>query len=208
MKKHIATGAATYTRESRTLPGEGRSFFFENAAPGALIGVIGGTVMLLIYGAFSLGHGQGFLALPKMISGMFLRDLPSIAMPGWTIFVGLLIHYTVAVHVGIAWALCVPRHRDRSTWSTGAALIPISLLFASVVYLVLNLFVMPYASPPMARELMPTVWLIAHLAFGLTLLLILPMRASRWVNRHRARELPIRPAPQPLPVSSTARAHV
>ncbi len=196
MKRHIATAAATTTRESRTLPGEGRLFFSETAVPGAVAGVVGGTLMLIVYGLFSLAHGSGFFALPKMIAGIFWRDLPTLAMPASAILLGLVIHYAVAIGVATTWSLIVPRRRRDSfvaPSAEGMALFVLGLVFTGIVFVVLNWFIMSFISPPMRRELMHGAWLLAHVPFAFSLALVLATRDSRWVARHGARELPIRP---------------
>jgi hypothetical protein len=186
MKKHIVNRADRHP-ESRTLPGEGRSFLIETAAPGMFAGLVGGGVMALLYMGLSAAGGQGFWTLPKMIAGIFWRDLPTVFMPAEAVLVGLFIHFSVAVGVGITWALVVPRSRGAST-----AILPLSILFGFLVYVVMNYFMVEFMSPPMRRELMQLPWLIAHVIFGMTLALVVPLRATRWVARHRAREIPVR----------------
>ncbi len=190
MKKHLTHHPSAHASRhpvSRTLPGEGRSFLHEVMVPGALTGLLGGALMALLYMGLSAAFGQGFWTLPKLIAGMFWRDLPSLAMPWEAVLVGLFVHFNVAIALGVTWALVMPRVPEARRVS-----LPLGLLFAFALYVVMNWLVAPHLSPPMRREIMPVPWVLAHAAFGFTLALMVSFRESRWVMQHRLRELPVR----------------
>lgn len=154
--------------------GEGRSFYLDVVIPGGLAGIVGGTLMALVYMSLSAAFGNGFWSLPKMIGAVMYPYAHVADLGVGTLLVGLLIHFAVAGGLGTMFALILPR---RGT--TQFAVVPLGIFYALIMYVVMNAFIVDIVNPTLRRELMHPVWWIAHLVFGASLSLIQPMRLGR-----------------------------
>lgn len=165
--ERVSTGA---------MPGEGRDFLRDVIIPGGVAGVVGGTLMILVYMVFSAALGHGFWSAPKMIAGVFWRGGQVEQLGFLAVIVGLIIHYGVSIGLATAFALMLPRYG-----MTFFAAVPLALLYSMLAYIIMVYFVAAYASPPMRRGLIYPLWFVAHVVWGAWLGLIQP---ARRVRRH------------------------
>ena len=170
-------GHASTSDEPATLPGEGRDFLLDEAIPGTVAGLVGGTVMMLLYmgGTWVFGHGpwDG----PKMIASLVFRNTPPSDLGTASILVGLAIHYTVSCNLAVAFAMALPRSS-----STMFATFPLAVLYSMVMYVVMVDFVATWAAPLFAAEAIRPLWFFAQIAWAGCLGLIEPLRSRRWVE--------------------------
>ena len=168
---------ASASDEPATLPGEGRDFLLDEAIPGTVAGIVGGTVMMLLYmgGTWIFGHGpwDG----PKMISTLFFRDATLSDLGTASVLVGLGIHFTVSCTLAVAFAMALPRYG-----STMFATFPLAVLYSMAMYVVMVEFVATWAAPLFAGEAIPVLWFFAQIAWGGCLGLIEPLRSRGWVE--------------------------
>jgi hypothetical protein len=163
--------------EPATLPGEGRDFLLDEAIPGTLAGIIGGTLMMLVYMGGSWIFGNGPWDGPKMISSLFFRHVLLSDLGTTSILLGLAIHYAVSCSLAVAFAMALPRYN-----STMFATFPLAVLYSMAMYVVMVYFVASWAAPLFARDIIHPLWFVGQLAWGACLGLIEPMRSRRWVE--------------------------
>jgi hypothetical protein len=163
--------------EPATLPGEGRSFLVDEAIPGTVAGIIGGTVMMLLYMGGTSIFGHGPWDGPKMISSFVYRSALLNELGAVSILVGLVIHFTVSCTLAVAFAMALPRQV-----STMFATFPLAVLYSMAMYVVMVEFVATWAAPLFAREVIPALWFFAQIAWAGCLGLIQPLRSRRWME--------------------------
>lgn len=163
--------------EPATLPGEGRDFLLDEAIPGTIAGVVGGTVMMLLYMGGSWVFGNGPWDAPKMISSVVFRHALLGDLGTASIAVGLVTHYGVSCALAVAFAMALPRYG-----STMFATFPLAVLYAMAMYVVMVYFVASWAAPLFAREVIHALWFFAQLAWAGCLGLIEPLRSRAWVE--------------------------
>ena len=163
--------------EPATLPGEGRDFLLDEALPGTIAGIVGGTLMMLFYMGGSSIFGSGPWDAPKMISSLFFRSalLADLGTP--SIVLGLAIHYGVSCGLAVAFAMALPRYN-----STRFATFPLAVLYSMAMYVVMVYFVASWAAPLFAREAIHSLWFVGHLIWAGTLGLIEPLRSREWTE--------------------------
>jgi hypothetical protein len=166
--------------EPKTLPGEGsRDFLLDEAIPGTVVGLIGGTLMMLFYMAGSSVFGHGPWDGPKMISGIFRTRLELSDLGPADVLLGLVLHFGVACTLAVTFAMMVPRHGVMMF-----AIAPMALLFSMVAYAMLVPVVADTIDPLFRDNVHRFLWFVSNLIFGASLLLIVPMRSRSWVH-HR-----------------------
>lgn len=166
--------------ETSTLRGEGRSFALDVAVPGTIAGIVGGALMAIFYMWISWAFGEGFWALPKMMAGLIWRSSYLPELGAGAAIVGLGLHFAISCTLAVTFAMILPRGG-----ATMFAVLPLALLFSMLVYVVMNFFVVEWASRLMQRELLHPIFFVGHLIWGATLGLIQPLRRLRYglVNR-------------------------
>ena len=163
--------------EPATEVGEGRDFLLDEALPGTVAGIVGGTLMMLVYmgGSWIFGHGpwDG----PKMISSLFFRHVLLDDLGTGSILLGLGIHYAVSCSLAVAFAMALPRYN-----STMFATFPLAVLYSLAMYVVMVYFVASWAAPLFARDVIHALWFVGHLVWGAALGLIEPLRSRVWTE--------------------------
>ncbi|WP_342379880.1 hypothetical protein NVS55_10080 [Myxococcus stipitatus] len=135
--------------------------------PGVITGGLGALFMLAL--ALPLGaflRGDVWHAL-RLVGGVFFREAP---VGPWAVTLGLAIHLTTASGLGILFALLLPRG------GTAMDALVLGLLMGLMLQAVLPPLVVPFASPPLAREAPDSALFLLHLVFGASLALIVPLR--------------------------------
>jgi hypothetical protein len=164
-----------------TMPGEGRDFLGDVLVPGAITGLIGGTLMMLLYGLFHLGKGDGFWAPFQMISSVLFREAYLTELGFGATLLGILIHYNVSIALATTFALMLPRTLgDTQFGVTGLA-----LFYASLVYVLMTLLVVPTMAPLFADEMYGTVFWFCHLFWGATLAFVPQVRRTHYQFKQR-----------------------
>lgn len=163
--------------ELATLPGEGRDFLLDEALPGTIAGIVGGTLMMLVYMGGSWIFGSGPWEGPKMISGIFFRHALLGDLGTASILLGLAIHYAVSCGLAVAFAMALPRYNE-----TMFATFPLAVLYSMGMYVVMVYFIASWAAPLFAREVIHALWFVGHLVWAGTLGLIEPLRSRAWTE--------------------------
>ncbi len=182
-EKHLTKHASTTTRYAGpvTMPGEGRDFIGDVLVPGIFTGFIGGTLMMLLYGMFHFGKGDGFWAPFKMISSLFYREAYLTDLGAWAAVIGVIIHYNVSIALATTWAAILPRRLgDTQFGVTGLA-----LFYGSLVFVVMTLLIVPTVSPLFAVEMYGTVFWICHLAWATVLAFVPQVRRTHYQFKQR-----------------------
>jgi hypothetical protein len=163
--------------ESSTLPGEGRSFLLDELIPGTIAGLLGGTVLLVIYMGGTWVFGTGPWDGPKGISSLLYRDVLLHDMGTANILVGLGLFYAVSCGMAFLFALALPRHVE-----TQFATLSLAMFYAAAMYVVMVYFIAPWATPVFAAGLIHALWFVGMLAWAACLGFIEPTRSRQWVE--------------------------
>ncbi|MCE9670215.1 hypothetical protein LY474_20670 [Myxococcus stipitatus] len=147
--------------------------------PGAIAGLCGALVMMaLAMPLGALSRGDVWYAA-RLAAGLFLRSTPD---GGGAVVLGLLVHVATAGGLATTFALLLPRG------GTAVAALFLGLMVALGLQAIMPSLVVPFASPPLARQAPQGAFLLLHLAFGAALALVVPMRRlSTLVARSRRR---------------------
>ncbi len=182
-EKHLTKHVSTTTRRAGpvTMPGEGREFLGDVLVPGAITGLIGGTLMMLLYCLFHFAKGDGFWAPFKMISSVFFREAYLSELGFGATLVGLIIHYNVSIALATAWAMMLPR----TLGDTQFGVTSLSFFYASVVFVVMTLLVVPTISPLFSTMMYGTVFWACHLLWGAVLALVPQVRRTHYQFKKR-----------------------
>ncbi|NOK10010.1 hypothetical protein [Corallococcus exercitus] len=129
--------------------------------PGALAGTLGAFAMGVLGCAFSgVLHGEPWRPA-LLVSGLFFRDGSAHGALG--VLLGLFIHLAVAGGLATGFALLLPRR------GTAVAALCLGVLYGMGVWLMMTRLMLPFSSPPLAREDASALLLLLHLAFGAAL---------------------------------------
>lgn len=151
--------------------GEGRDFLFDIVIPGAIAGLIGGSLLLAIYLPISAIFGHGWFRVLKVIARLVIRDVPLAQMGTGSIFVGLAVHYVVAMVLGGIFAALLPRSDGVTIPSAVMA-----ILFGIVSYTLMVYLFSAYLDRPFPGAIFKEGWAIGHLAFGIGLVMVPALR--------------------------------
>jgi hypothetical protein len=140
--------------------------FFEVLHAGVVAGAAAGAGMLLwlmTYGLF----GLGLLTPVKLIGATFYGQ--AALGPGLgAAIVGVILHMTMSVALGVLFAAIVPREADPFTAVLGG------LVYALLVWTVTSFVLIPVANPVMRANLdaVSLPWFGAHVVYGCALGLV------------------------------------
>jgi hypothetical protein len=143
----------------------GRDVFW----PGALAGIVGGAAMGLFSMILSAHAGMGFFAPLKMMSATVFGS-SAMTMGGSAIIVGLMIHMTMAAVSGIGLAALLPRE------TSGAVAAAVGGAFGLCIFLVMAFIGLRIVNHFMFEHINRRMFLMAHLIYGVSLSLIVPIR--------------------------------
>ncbi|QSQ17618.1 hypothetical protein [Myxococcus landrumensis] len=135
--------------------------------PGVITGLFGALFMLALalpMGAFL--HGDVWYAM-RLVGGVFFREAP---VGPWAVVLGLAVHLTTASGLAILFALLLP------PGGTAMEALMLGLLMGLMLQAVIPPLIVPFASPPLAREAPDSALFLLHLAFGASLTVIVPLR--------------------------------
>jgi hypothetical protein len=133
----------------------------EIVGTGVVAGIIGGMLMAMIMMVATAAGGMGLLAPLRLIAATFYgKDAMT---GGGPLIVGLMVHMMNSMVFGVLFA-----------WTAGRRLAALPALMAGVAFGVAIWAVMTFGGlpmlNPMMRErvaMMPVVWFVAHVAFGM-----------------------------------------
>lgn len=132
-------------------------------------GVIGALVMGLFFMIVAAARGMGFWTPPKLISAVFLGSSAVFAGAG-AVILGLVIHMIMGAVLGVIYAYLIPRN------ISFAMDVLMGLAYGALIYFVMTYAVLPWANPLMYAAVDRGWFFVYHLAFGLTLSLVVPVR--------------------------------
>ncbi|MGA9525410.1 MAG: hypothetical protein WBV82_28380 [Myxococcaceae bacterium] len=182
-EKHLTQHGTTTTGRAGpvTMPGEGRDFIGDVLVPGIVTGLIGGTLMMLVYGFFCLGKGDGFWAPFKEISSLIFRGAHLRDLGAGAALIGILIHYNVSIALATTWAAMLPRNLgDTQFGVTGLA-----LFYASLVFVLMTLLIVPTTSPLFAHQMYGTIFWLCHLIWGAVIAFVPQVRRTHYQFKQR-----------------------
>ncbi len=132
---------------------------------GIIAGIIGGILMTGFMMGYADVTGAG-LTTPLKALGAFVYGIEAFVVGPEAMLIGAAIQIGPAIVLGILFALLFISRRT----SVLVALIG-GIIFAIVIWVAMELFVLPYENPTMAARmaLVPPGYLIAHLLYGLGL---------------------------------------
>lgn len=143
---------------------------------GLIAGTLGGSVMALILVAPVVGNMENAWPSLRVASYPFIG--PQVFHPGfsvWPLILGTLVHFAVSM----AWALLFTWvvHAWRGWWMVAA-----SVPYGAFVWLVMHHIVVPLLRAGVViNRVPPTISIVQHVAFGLTLGLTLALlQPQRW----------------------------
>ncbi|NOK33709.1 hypothetical protein HMI49_10910 [Corallococcus exercitus] len=129
--------------------------------PGAVAGTLGAFVMALLACAFTgVLHGEPWRPAMR-VAGLFFRSGET--QGAGVALVGVLTHLAVAGGLATGFALLLPRK------GTGVAALLLGELYSLGAWLLMTRLLLPFGSPPLAREDASALLLLLHLAFGAAL---------------------------------------
>jgi hypothetical protein len=142
---------------------------------GAEGGAAASLAMALVWMALDRGRTDGGARPMELVATALLGQR---ALDGGLVAfaVGLVLHLAV----GAAWGALFSRLVPRATTGPAAALLGAS--FSLIVFFVMGFVVVPAVAPLVASMLHPGSYLVAHLAYGLSLGIVVPLR-RRALNR-------------------------
>jgi hypothetical protein len=136
----------------------------EIGSAGLVAGLLAGGAMAVFFMVLGTWRGMGWLGVLQGIGGIFY---------GWSAvgggsapaFWGLVVHFAVAVALGILFAAIIHRNAEPLLSVTGG------ILFAIAVWAVMTWVVLRAVDPPLADlvDHMPFGWLSAHIVYGIVL---------------------------------------
>ncbi len=144
-------------------------------------GVLGALVMGLFFMLVSAMRGLGFWTPMKLISAVFLGTSAVFAGAG-AVVLGLIVHLLVGAALGVLYAYMIPKEI-----SVGLDVL-MGLAFGALVYFVMTYAVLPWVNPLMFAAVSRGWFFVYHLAFGLTLSLVVPVRRGVVSRAPRTRE--------------------
>ncbi|NPC73532.1 hypothetical protein HPP05_27645 [Corallococcus exiguus] len=129
--------------------------------PGALAGTLGAFAMTVLACAFAAVL-QGEPWRPALlVAGLFFRG--GTAQGAGAVLLGLFIHFAVAGGLATGFALLLPRR------GTAVAALCLGMLYSLGLWAVMTRLMIPFASPPLAREAPSALLFLLHIAFGAAL---------------------------------------
>ncbi|MFL5344558.1 MAG: hypothetical protein ACJ8AT_07180 [Hyalangium sp.] len=143
------------------------NLFRDVVVPGAIAGMLGAVVMAAL--ALPLGvltHGDLWYAA-RLAGGVFQREAPNGTL---AVLLGLGVHVATAGGLATLFAMLLPRG------GTGTAALMLGVLMGLALQVVMPALVIPWASPPLDREMPHAALLLLHLAFGASLGAVVPAR--------------------------------
>lgn len=129
--------------------------------PGAVAGTLGALVMaLLASGVMGVLYGDPWRPA-LLVAGTFFRagDASGVG----AVLLGLVLHFTVAGGLATGFAMLLPRG------GTAVAALSFGMLYGLALWAVMTVLLLPFGSPPLARENAGPLLLLLHLAFGAAL---------------------------------------
>jgi hypothetical protein len=149
-------------------PERRRRLFEDVLLPGAVAGVVGALVMVVLAMMVSAIVGDTAWKPAVLVSGVFFRGGPSETV--WTVLLGAATHFAVGIAFGTAFALVLPRG------GTQVAALLLGFGFGLALQVLMPSLVIPYLAPPLARNASPAALWLLHLAFGAALGLVPTVR--------------------------------
>lgn len=140
-------------------------------AAGVSAGVVAAIVMIVFAMIVFSVRGQGFFTPLKVIGALFM-GAEALVYDVWSSVLGLGIHLVTGAFFGVIFALVVRRVQ------TTSLRLAAGLAYGAVIFLVMTLFILPWANPVMAVAIQPSWFFLYHLAYGFVLPLMLPRRVS------------------------------
>jgi hypothetical protein len=131
------------------------------AGAGAVTGLVGGLLMLILILAYTAGSGLGVNLFPRAVAGLFY-DVEALVGGAGIVTLGYVIHLIVSMLWGIVFASLV---RPETTLSGAFAW---AVAYAIGVWLFMTYAVLPILNPVLGARvmLMPVAWIVAHLLFA------------------------------------------
>lgn len=136
------------------------NLFRDVLVPGGMVGMLGAVLTAAI--ALALGaitRGDLWYAA-RLAGGAFHREAPNGSL---TVILGLLVHVTTAGGLATLFALLLPRG------GTATAALMLGILMGLTLQVVMPALVIPWASPPLDREMSHGGLFLVNLAFGASL---------------------------------------
>src|SRR5512140_2267541 len=113
-----------------------------------------------------LTHGDLWYAA-RLVGGVFQREAPNGTL---AVLLGLGVHVATAGGLATLFAMLIPRE------GTGTAALMLGVLMGLALQVAMPALVIPWASPPLDREMSHGTLLLLHLAFGASLGAVVPAR--------------------------------
>jgi hypothetical protein len=131
---------------------------------GAIAGTFAGSAMALFLIILGGWQGIGWLGVMRAIGGLFYGT-EALGGGGPPAFWGLVVHFAVAVALGVLFAAMIRRNADPLGSITAG------LLFGIAVWAVMTWVVVRIADPTLAEvaDRMSFGWLSAHIIYGVVL---------------------------------------
>lgn len=170
----------------------GRVSWGKRLVAGIADGILSAILMMGFMMAYSSATGAG-MTMPLKALGALVYGVEALVAGSMAMLAGAGIQLGFSIVLGILFAVCTSRRT-----SIVAALFA-GMAVGVVIWLVMELVVLPYMDPTMAARiaLMPAAYFIAHLLYGvglgLTPVFIRTLSSGRHERRHveRAEALPI-----------------
>lgn len=168
-------------------------------ASGAVSGIAGGVVMIAFVAIAAMTEGIS-PAQPLADIGETFIGAEALGVAA-KVTLGAILHLATSAAFGIVFAGIVPREFSTQCamgLGAGVALFAMGFMMSVVV---------PWVNPGFraASHLIGGSWVIAHVLYGLTLGMALPLR--RWISREASEAAPPRPfvPPRPAPFAPGTR---
>jgi hypothetical protein len=151
---------------------------------GALSGIVAGLGALLAAMIHTRTMSGDWFLFPKIIaSGIFGFD--SAMTSTRAVFVGIVMHFAVAVVFGIIFAAVHPWESFRQGKPIGDRAVAAGVLYATILWGIMTFAVLPWSNPSLNSYVKgnPYSWYGYHLIYG-TLLLASPLLRRRYAVKH------------------------
>jgi hypothetical protein len=131
------------------------------AGVGALTGLVGGVLMLVLILSYTAGANLGVHLFPRAVAATFY-DVEALVGGAGIITVGYVTHLVVAMLWGVVFAALV---RPQTTLPGAFAW---AVAFSIGIWLFMTYAVLPILNPVLGARvlLMPVTWIVGHLLFA------------------------------------------
>jgi hypothetical protein len=139
---------------------------FDMLATGVVAGVVAGLAMILFEMIWMAIAGVGFWIPPRLI-GVVAYGIPGFLHGAGPVIVGLLIHFGISILWGVLFAWIGPVESLLAALVGGAA-------YGLFILAFMTFLILPSTDMLMLRAVVTLLpmWIIAHLLFGATLVLV------------------------------------